>query len=111
MLSSFSFSAACAATPRERPALIAAIVNSLGMFIMCMFDWHPRRIVRNESHHAGHYPTKPKCADVWPGPSILAETWLHFIRRPDWPDRDHADRAGRKEKMDQPIAFSSRPQF
>src|SRR6266480_2784009 len=44
------------------------------------------------------------CAVVWRSVSVLAETRVHLVWRTNRPDRDHANRAGRKEKMDQPVA-------
>src|SRR5512133_1755366 len=43
--------------------------------------------------------------------SLLAQTRLHQFWRTDWSDRDHADRVGREEEVDQPIAISARAQL
>src|SRR3954451_3901166 len=42
---------------------------------------------------------------------ILVKARVHFIRRTDRPNRDHADRVGRKEKVDQPIALFARAEL
>src|SRR4030095_10546434 len=44
-------------------------------------------------------------ADLCRGLSLLAKAWLHFLWRTDRTDRYYANRAGRKEKMDQPVAL------
>src|SRR5205823_10399382 len=46
-------------------------------------------------------------ADLCRSISFLAEAWLHLLRRAYRPNRDHADRAGGKETMDQPVALRS----
>src|SRR6059058_1161552 len=46
-------------------------------------------------------------ADLCRSISFLAEAWLHLLRRAHRPNRDHADRAGGKETMDQPVALSA----
>src|ERR1700736_4629447 len=48
------------------------------------------------------------CAHVCRSVSILAEARIHLVWRPDRPDRDHAKRAGREEKMDQSVALFAR---
>src|SRR5713101_3815329 len=54
-------------------------------------------------------PTRSTCCAVVCGSvSVLVKTRIHFVWRADRPDRDHANGAGRKEKMDQPIAISAR---
>ncbi len=42
------------------------------------------------------YSTSKLCGSV----PLLGETWIHQLRRTDWTDRDHADGAGRKKKVD-----------
>src|ERR671924_52248 len=51
------------------------------------------------------------CAVIRRSVSILAEARIYFVRRADRADRDHANRTGRKEKMDQPVAISSRAEL
>src|SRR3984893_5955073 len=68
-----------------------------------------QRFDLHESRNARCRQTRStSCADFWRSASILAEARLHLLRRTDRPDRHHANRAGRKKEMDQPIAFSSR---
>src|SRR6516162_3188540 len=51
------------------------------------------------------------CAVVQRSISVLVEAGIHFIWRTNWPDRDHATRAGREEEVDQPVAFPARAEL
>src|SRR5437660_237027 len=51
------------------------------------------------------------CTVVWNCIPLLVEARIHQLWRTDRPNRDYADGAGRKEKMDQPIAISARAQL
>src|SRR5436190_2640274 len=50
-------------------------------------------------------------ADICSGNSLLGQTWFHQFRRTDWPDRDHANRVGGEEEMDQSVTISARAQL
>src|SRR6266404_2308098 len=43
--------------------------------------------------------------------SFLVKARTHLVWRTDRTDRDHANRAGRKEKMDQSVAISARAEL
>src|SRR5437016_1182497 len=77
---------------------------------MALFRLDSRNYERNRRSRARSTSTATaaRCAVVWRGVSVLVKARIHFVWRTDRPDRDHANRAGRKEKMDQPIAISAR---
>src|SRR5439155_26486142 len=49
-------------------------------------------------------------AVVWRSVSVLAETQFHFVWRTHPPDRGHANRAGRGEKMDLSVTLFAPPE-
>src|SRR5438045_6734265 len=70
------------------------------------YERNCRRRTRSASNAATAW-----CTVVWRSVSVLVETRIHLVWRTHRPDRDHANRAGRKEKMDQPVAFSARAEL
>src|SRR4051812_9925041 len=69
-----------------------------------------RALDRTARHCEGadeHERVGREAALISRGVLVLAETWIHFVRRPKRTNRDHADRTGRTAALDRPGTFSS----